>query len=617
MPYAESFLMKQILGIMSSADDLEWMILKDSDIQGLASQDGDNAYAGCGTNTPGVTSRVFTGRISIPADAANPAFSFHYFCQAADDINYFQLYVNDGSGKFEPLGDRKVLGEGTPEAWNRLTTSLDAYKGKDVQIAIDLNIVAGGYGSEFIDNLSLRSMVENDLSISLALPSVAKAGEKVTLSATVLNGGMNNEAAYGVDFVVDDRVIASIGGTPLAPGERKTYTYDYPVSKLASSELKVMARVNCGKDNEWANNAETAMLPVELPLTPWVTDLSASINDNGGVDLSWNEPDTSGSGEAITDDFESMDSFATMEQGDLAGWTFLDRDNELVGSFDGLDIPNITPPCTASFFVSDDTYAGYQNSTSFAARSGHKYLAALFNDNLEAANDDWAISPELAGCAQTISFYARAYHPQYPETIEVLYSTTDRNPQSFKAVTRFEDLSTDVSATGHFAWTLCSFQVPEGAKYFAIRLVSKGAFMVMVDDATYVPAGADPLFVEGYNVYRNGVKLNDSPLNDTAFTDPEHVENAAYVVTAVYANGESRASNVVYPHGNAVGSISGETLVKGLRGEIEVRGAASQVTVADMQGRVIYSGTPGRIPAAPGAYLVRVDRRRAVKVLVK
>lgn len=616
MPYVESFQMNKILGIMSSADDIQWMILKDSDIQGLSSQDGDNAYAGCSAQTPGSVSRVFTGRISIPADAENPAFAYHYFCQSANDANYFQLYVNDGSGKFEPVGDRKVLGQGTPETWNRVVTSLDAYKGKDVQIAIDLNIVNGGYGSEFIDNLSIRSMVDNDLSISLTLPETAKAGETVTLSATVLNGGLNAEPAYGVDFVVDDRVVATINGSALASGETKTYSYDYAVGKLAAAELKITARVNCGKDNVWGNNAETVMLPVELPMTPWVTDLQGAANDAGGVDLSWNEPDTAGAGEPVTDSFEEMDSFATMEQGDLAGWTFLDRDNQLVGSFDGLDIPNITPPCTASFFVSDDTYTAYQNSTSFAARSGHKYLAALFNYNLNEANDDWAVSPELAGCAQTITFYARAYHPEYPETIEVLYSTTDTNPDSFKAVTRFENLSTSVDSRGQFSWNKCSFAVPEGAKYFAIRLVSLGAFMVMVDDATYIPAGADPLIVEGYNVYRDGVKLNDSLITDTTFTDPEHVDNAAYVVTAVYSHGESRASNVVYPNGNSVGTIVGMPLVKGLRGEIEVSGTASQVTVTDMQGRVLYSGQAGRIPAAPGAYVVRVDRR-AVKVLVK
>ena len=42
--------------------------------------------------------------------------------------------------------------------------------------------------------------------------------------------------------------------------------------------------------------------------------------------------------------------------------------------------------------------------------------------------DDWAISPALSGNAQTISFYAKSYSKDYPEKIEVLYSTGSLSP---------------------------------------------------------------------------------------------------------------------------------------------------------------------------------------------
>ena len=37
--------------------------------------------------------------------------------------------------------------------------------------------------------------------------------------------------------------------------------------------------------------------------------------------------------------------------------------------------------------------------------------------------DNWAVSPKINGKAQTISFYARSYTANYPNRIEVWYTT--------------------------------------------------------------------------------------------------------------------------------------------------------------------------------------------------
>lgn len=611
MPYNESFQINQILGILDIEGEMQWIVANDSSMQGLTSQDNDGAFGACQASNPGDESRIFTGYITIPADVKSPAFSYYYYCQAADDPNYYQVYINDGSGRFEPLGQPEMIGNATVGTWNRVVLPLDAYKGKDVQIAVHVKIV-GLYPNEFIDNMSVQSMLDKDLAVSLSLPESVMPGETLTINATVENRGVNTHN-YGVQIYVNDAQVYTSKEESLATSAKKTFSCNFNVDKLAADELKIMAHISCLEDEDWSNNDATTFVQVIHPSYPAVDDLRAEVAADKSVTLNWSTPDTGNSGAAIVDSLEELGSFANMTTGDTGDWTFLDRDNQMVGGFQDLDIPNIVTPCTSSFFVIDNTYPNFNDT--FKAHSGNKCLAALFNNNY-SANDDWAISPELAGCAQTISFYARAYSPQYPETLEVLYSTTDRNPESFTSVTRFEGISTSMTAQQEFVWTKYSFSVPEGAKYFAIRFVSADTFMIMVDDFTYVPAGAEPLEVEGYNVYRNGEKLNDKPLTTTSFTDTEYVPEAAYVVTAIYKDGESKASNVVYPHGTGIDSVTGAVTVMGMRGEILVCGCDERVTVIDMQGRMIYNGESRRISVAPGVYAVSVAGRN-YKVIVK
>ncbi len=68
----------------------------------------------------------------------------------------------------------------------------------------------------------------------------------------------------------------------------------------------------------------------------------------------------------------------------------------------------------------------------------------------------------------------------------------------------------------------------------------------MLDDITYetAPKPLDVVFV-GYNVYRNGKKLNAQPLVTPEYTDGNATGSDTYYVTVVYDRGESEASNIV------------------------------------------------------------------------
>ncbi len=57
----------------------------------------------------------------------------------------------------------------------------------------------------------------------------------------------------------------------------------------------------------------------------------------------------------------------------------------------------------------------------------------------------------------------------------------------------------------------------------------------------------EPVGLSGYNIYRNGVRINDEPIEETEYRDEieEDIDIAYYYVTAVYEHGESLPSVII------------------------------------------------------------------------
>lgn len=610
MPWRESFKMNSIIVRENLQGNVQWSTATDSNYQDLSSYDADDAFLIYQASAAGDIGRIFTGRIAISADSQNPAFTYYYFCLGSDDENQFQVMVNDGSG-WKSVGSPLISGSGVADKWNRASVDLSPYKGKDIQVALQITAVT--HAAEAIDALSVTDAVAHDISIDMRCPDTVIAGENMQVTATVINNGSMPEANYCVSLIVNHKVVDTKYGTDLAASSNKAFVFEYPVSTIADESIEVQTRVSVNEDTDWENNTSPLMsVKVSRSKLPAVTDLEGIIDDAGAVKLTWNAPDYKDYGTSVTEDFEKAGSFANMNGGETLGWRFVDRDGKAVGGFEGIDLPGITSGSCQSFFIFDANDPNIKRDQYLLGHNGSdKYLAVMYNYDL-SQNDDWAISPELNGKAQTISFYARCYTPEYPEDLEVLYSTGSTDPADFQSVAVFKDITTDNNLT----WTRYEFDVPEGAKYFALRFVSADSFMLMIDDVTFIPADAKPLELIGYNVYRDEELLNASPITETTFTDPADVKDARYVVTAVYSAGESAACKAVYPRGLGVNTPGSSLSVKGLTGAISVSGATAPVTISDMQGRVIYSGTDGRIPAPAGIYIVRIGRTNC-KVLVK
>ena len=149
--------------------------------------------------------------------------------------------------------------------------------------------------------------------------------------------------------------------------------------------------------------------------------------------------------------------------------------------------------------------------------------------------------------------------------------------------------------------------------------------MLMVDDVTFVPGGsASSLKVIGYNVYRDGVKINEATVAETTFTDAnvEDGKTYSYVVTVVYDRGESAASNVaeVKFETSGVNGIQGGVNVSVEGRSIVVLGAESRaVEVYTVDGKLV-NAVRGEartvIPASQGVYVVKVGKTVG-KVIVK
>lgn len=588
-----------------------WTLLGDE--SGVPSQDGDNGMIAMKASYIDDASRLYSVKISL-AGVENPALTFYTYNIVGEsgdpDENLVSVCVSaPNANNFVTVMPEATVNDlcGGAEGWAKVTVNLAAYAGQDIQFGID--VVCKGYAYTIFDNFKISSLVDNDLvATGITAPATVKAGADYTVDVTVSNDGAKDAGAYTVELYADNEKVAEKAAEGLESSKTATVSFERTMSALATEPVTYKAIVVYAADEVLNNNetTEVAVAPIVSNL-PKVTDLAASIAD-GGNKLTWSEPDlTAAAPEAITEDFETATGFAK-EFGD---WTFVDVDGSAVGGFQNMDVPGITPgQTTASFFIWDQTN-GVGNET-FNAHSGMKYLAALFRYD-DGETDDWAISPELYGGAQTISFFARSYSDAYPEKIEVYYSTGSLNPDDFVLIpgTTVAKVPKD--------WTQYNVDVPEGAKHFAIRSCAQGSFMLMVDDVTFIPAGgaAADLSIVGYDIYRNGEKVNAEPVAECEYTDAAGKAGDVYQVTVIYNKGVSGGSNEAAAT-SALDELTAGVKVATAQGTIIVTGAEGlDVTVVAVDGKILYAAKgDATVAVETGVYVVKAGDK-IVKVLVK
>lgn len=568
---------------------------------GVDPQDNDGGFLMFYSQYAEKYAEVMSGKILVSGDA--PLVAFHTFI-LENDMNEIAVYVSDGNEK--SLVKNVVVSElGASNRWVRVIVPLDAYVGKQISVNFVVTVKSNAY--TLIDNIYVGSLPAKDVAVtSISAPAKAKVGGSFNVEVRVDNLGLEEASGYTVDLFRNNEKVASEDGIALGGGESGVILFTQSIPVISEEKYDYHAVVNFTDENPDNNTGAAVSVAVEQPSYPTVENLSAEETADG-VMLAWEEPDYSVSaGGVVTEDFEDGEAFAH-EFGD---WTFVDMDDSAVGGFADITLPGIVGGTDkVAFFLFDASLPQFNES--FAAVSGTKYLASLFRSD-DGRVDDWAISPKLSGDAQTVSFMARSYSGDYPEAIEVLYSTGGKEISEFVSVKTLNPVPA--------AWTEVTADLPEGATYFAIRSIASGAFMLMIDDVTFIPAPLE-LSLAGYNVYRDGVKINDAAVEEPCFIDAEAAEGQhVYHVTAVYDKGESAPVGVAVSMSGVADIVAGGVSIDVIDGSIVVAGADGKpVAVYAVDGKTIFSSVGEAktvIPVSGGIYVVKAATT-VKKVIVK
>lgn len=627
LPYLHSFtgddLENHLLGYVAPAGTYGSLAVGTVEDNGIPAADGDNAFLVAKQYEADATLNFFTGKIDLTG-AEHPALVMRHYKWSDADANTFTVYALTADGKQTEVGFVDHAYDGNI-GWNVVVCPLEALKGKVVELAV--TALFHTHDSMPFDAISVTDMPEYDLAATyISVPARVEASKEFSVTGSVTNMGVHKADSYSVELLLNGESVASLDGTPLQSGESTDIIFNHTLSPLHSGNPEMAIRVNLASDGDPSNDVTPAATSQFVDSKfPAVDDLTATEGAEG-VSLSWSAPSTEGHGVKETEDFESAEAWTE----EVEGWTMVDVDGEQIGTLEGAAMPEAVAMRTShSFFVFDSASEDifyYNPALEYlvTGNSGSRSLVAMYILKNGAVQDDWAISPLLSGEAQTISFYARSFHPEYPDHMEVLYSMTDsKNPADFVSLCKDGPFEVPqlVDAVGNAQYEQYSFQLPEGAKRFALRAYNEGGngFMLMIDDVKFKQANAE-LAVDHYDVYRDGICVNGSPVTDTSYLDTA-VPNGdhTYNVVVSYNRGLSGASNSVFLTTTGIDEILAAGInVKVEGNEIVVTGAdaALPISLHTIAGHKLYSGNGDcRITVETGIYLLTLGDR-TIKILI-
>lgn len=586
-----------LLGMQRSAADIS-VGLYDNNSFGFPGVD-DNLFFGIKFSGVNQLASMYTGIIDLTAEE-RPEVCFWTYKVADNDRNQMQVVVmHDAKETVLSTLSHETMEPG----WNKVRISLADYTGKNVQVKIYGMCV--NYLYLLLDRIEVRACPAVDLKLaSITAPQKVDGGEAFDVTATVENLGWDTAKNLTVNLYRDGEILASREIEELASEESLSVVFEDVISYFDESILAVYsAEVVCAEDEDLANNTSGDVVTTRLVSTlPVVTDLEAEQTEDG-VKLSWTPYANASEPGAITESFESGEPYAK----EFEGWTFVDKDDEAVWTVGGVTIPGLGAQNKCAWMVIDSSEE--QFNPYWAAASGSKYLLSAAQRN--GQNSDWAISPLLTGEEQTVTFSARTYSDADGlEHLQLLVAYEDTlDPDEYDLVDDFENIPTE--------WTEYSAELPDGAVRFAIVNVGNGDenLFVFVDDVTFTPdLSAVYLDLQGYDVYRNGVKINDQPVNGGNFLDTEAgLGKHVYHVVALYDKGNSELSNEaeVEVANSGVESVAAAAfpVVKVDGNVIVVENAAGlPVAISTIDGKLLFAATGNcRYAAAPALYLVTVD----------
>lgn len=475
-----------------------------------------------------------SGRITA-AGAANPMLFFSYYAFPGDDT-MLNVIAENADGDELNLGsyDIKSL-EGTA-GWHKAALALGDNIKNSRYFVLKFYVESDEWMQPvYIDDITIRDVYEKDIkNVSVVMPTSVTAGDSIEVRTTVSNYGLKDAGKFTVNLYADDAVVAEKDIDGLKFNSDTVVVMMFKPRQGGAEQVSVLTSIEYSEDCYTGNNAsDPVTVNVVRPSYPVVSDLAVA-GEGTSVELTWSAPEIADN--VVEEGFESFSPWTAVS---CEGWTLFDGDKEPTNAYTAMWYPHIGEEL--SFIVFNRDYAIMDESQKpiFEAHSGDQSMAAFANvhDYTQATEcDDWLITPELSGDAQTVSFWVKSY-TDYQEDFYVYYSTDKADTTSLrKNLVAFEKWGAGSS------WTKFEYDLPEGAKYFGLRYTSNLSG-ILVDDFTYTGV---PLVIKGYNIYRDGELIGAARPDVTAFTDATAgTQPHQYAVTVVYNAGESDFSNLV------------------------------------------------------------------------
>lgn len=580
---------------------------------GLAVFSSTDAYAGDAC-------RLVSPKLSL-SDMQVPVLAFAVYIspdegtinglEAFDDRLIPELCLPDGS--YVALDEPIYIDDPRYDsAWYLFTYDLSAYKAYDY-VQLSFQGISGCHSDIHLDYISVENNIEDDLvAYSFSGPAEVKPGKTARYRLTVFNQGVNAAEGFKVTLRRDGVDIQTIEATgALASG--KFASVDFNVDTPASDEGKThvyTAFVDYPADLVPSNNTSNPVTTtVVAPDVPQVRYAATDVADNNDVTITWGDADAL----HVVDGFDSYAPFIIEDIGD---YTLVDGDKGYTFGFTDINFDNSGSP--QAFTILNVHALGIDMIDDFRAHSGSQVLAAFQACDANGSaivNDDWLISPEVYGATE-VSFWAKTANWEWGlESIEVLYSTTDKSTSSFTRLAAVPEVPKD--------WTHYTYQLPAGARYFAIRYNSNDKFLLYIDDLTYTSkCTLEGETLTGFKLSYDGRELATVDASTRSFTDTAVPAGLhTYSVVALFGD---RVSKPVYVDAtvgaSAITEPAAQSLsIEGRHGYIAIDGAAGlKVSVANVAGIVLMSDDSAdayTVSLVPGVYIVTAgDTVRKVKV---
>ncbi len=552
----------------------------------------------------GDESSICSPKLSLEG-TSHPVLFFNYYAKANESAHLVVLGQKPDGTEVELKSIDLALTAN--DGWYSESVDLSSIASERYVIVKFKGVSEGDDTYMGVDNINLIDQLSDNLkATTISVPNSCVAGKSCNVVVGVQNLGANKATDYEVVLYVNDKAQTSLLVTDELEALANTQiTVELPVKPNAEGTINVKAEVVYDKDLDLTNNTtETAQINVSASSYNKVNDLKAEA-DGSDVVLTWSKPTPSES-KVVTEDFESYDAFAT----ELGDWKLVDADGGYAGQF----FSNYSYPVQNQQFAFTafnaskmvDDFDALESNPGLAAHSGNQFAGAPYQVDATGysyvESDNWLISPQLTGKAQTITFYAYNVNG-YPETFEVLASSTNDETTSFDVVSSETADGTVALSTGP-NWKQISVDLPEGTKYFAIHQNTSDSFLFGIDDITF-ELGVDGVNekVIGYNIYRDGelvghIDTEAATDNDnTTFTDKDVDVDKDYVynITVIYEDAEGNSSESGFSNDATINVSS--------IAAIEAQGASSY-NVYTLDGKTVLLNAKSLKGLKKGAYII-------------